>query len=793
MKNKLIVTLILATGIIIRVVYLFYSSQSATTNIARLCLNTKSLSIWQYGIIEIIFSSFFILTTYFIGKSLFNKKAGILSMLLVSIGPFNLIKTSAYPIGIYNPLLFLGSLSFLFAIIIRSRTKSLWIFSILGLICGISYWIHPYSLYFLIPCILFILKYLSISKGIIFFSSFLLGCSPRLIQPIHKMGLNDIEELFHFHTPDIISLQLNNMLGTKNILILFYLFCFIYFCWWLNKKAFDHPGVLLLFYTIWSVIIISRTKIPSFLDIHPAVLLFASFPYIIAFSIMEIFKRKKIFAIATLVALQLIDTTTNSAIYRKENIKEQNILNNLVNRLELNNINYVYTTPDLMPVITFLTNRSIDGSFKSPFNPAVVLPTEDGKVFTKNLKYTSRGYKKENLDKYTLFHSFILPIKKRKEISPENWTATSNYNNEGVNLAFDRNVDTRWTTQTEQIPGMYYTLDLGKETLIDKITFYLDKIIEDRPSGLKIEVSTDKINWEKAVYLENNENILFRARPQEYYFKSSMARYIRFEQIGYKELRYWSIIELFVYSPQGDVYQPDYSLDDLKLYLQKKKFGNIYTNYWLSANLENKNTNISGDIVLAKDPAIITGGAVRIDKLLKNYNIFYRKEIIGGFSVYYSLKYKTIEFKPIDKKNLTGISNIQTADVKKAFDNNLLTRWTTDTPQSPGYYFQIQLNEEDYVSGIRLWHKGSPNDAPRKITIKTLDEGSKWQVLEYTEDYSERLYWAEFSIITTNPKEYITYIFKPTKTKAIKLILEGYDPIYYWSIHELDVLTNEKS
>lgn len=783
MKNKLIVTLIFATGIIIRVVYLFYSSQYVTTNIARLP------SIWQCGIVEIIFSSFFILTTYFVGKSLFNRKTGIISMLLVSIGPFSLIRTSSYPTGIYNLILFLGSLSFLFAIKIRkgvSGAKGLWMFSVFGLICGISYWIHFYSICFLIPCFLFILKYLSIPKGIIFFFSFLLGSFPRLIQPIHNIELNDMVELLYFHAPDIISMQLNNMLGSKNILILFYLLSFIYFCWRMNKKAFNHPGVLFLFATIWSVIIISRTRTPSVLDIHPAVLLFASFPYIIAFSIMEIFKRKKLFAIITLIALQLIDTTINTVNYRKENIKEQNILNNLVKYLKLNSINYVYTTPDLIPVITFLTNKSIDGSFKSPFIPAVVLPIQDGKVFAENLRYTSSGYKEEDLDKYTLFYSFVLPTKKRREISPKKWTATSNYNTEEASLAFDRNVDTRWTTHAEQIPGMYYILDLGEEILIDKITIYLDKIIEDRPSGLKIEVSTDKTNWEEVVYLENNENVLFQARPLEYYFKPSLARYIRFEQIGYKELRYWSIIELFVYSPLGKVYKPNYRLDDLKLYLQKKKFSNIYTDYWLSANLENKNTNISGDIDLTENPVIITDGTTKIDKLLKDYNIFYKKDVIGGFNVYYSLRYKTVEFKSIDKKNLTGTSN-------KAFDNNLLTRWTTDTPQSLGHYFQIQLKEEDYVSGIRLWHKGSPNDAPRKITIKALDKDSKWQALEYNEDYSERLYWTGFSIITTNPKEYTTYVFKPIKTKLIQCISEGRDPNYYWSIHELDVLTNEKS
>lgn len=784
MKHRYILILILILAGIVRITYWLYTSPPITTEV----------SYWG-----LIFSLLFILSTYLVGKRLFGGAGGIVSALLVGFAPSVLIKFSMFPNGVYNIILFLGNLLFLLSIDIWEDSKvanKLYFI----LIAVISLWLHIYSIYFIIPCIFFIMFNKKRRIDILmWFIPLILLIILMLFKS--KIALNDLEEIIVYKARDVMAMQLYDMLDIKSlysvpgVIGIIYFAGFVYLCYRLRNRLFGSRESLILIFIIFSVLLISRVRAEPALDFSPSIFLYAGFSYVV----VHMMKRHRLLLLCLalfIVTLQIQDCILSAINEREENIVKKQELDRLINSLQREDMHFLYTIPEIMPFINFLAGgdiiaESYDRYSVVPSQPAVALPVSGGIRFERDLRYICKDFKKVPLGRYMLFYSFTQPSAERREIPPLVWDASANYNNEDAKLAFDRDVTTRWTTHVRKIPNMYFQLDLGVEIIFDKIIFYLDRHELDRPIALNIEVSSDKENWEKVVYIED-DNILFWSGPylywqnhadrQEYYFEPVRARYIRINQLGFQEEdhNYWAITEVFIYTPIGDCRKLNYDMSVLNPYIREK---GLYADYWLKGPIE----KIGEKIDMSSNPIIIVDSNTNIDDNLKRYDIDYKRDVAGDFLIYHLYN---PGFSVLDKKNLTGSSNIQTRGVEKAFDNDLETRWTTDRVQEQGYYYEIDLREERTVSGVRLWHKGSPNDWPRDIRIEVLDSDSKWKAMGCKRDFSDSLYWTGFSIITDNSECY-TYVFSPVKIRAIRCILTEGDNRYYWSIHEIDMLTTE--
>ncbi len=107
-------------------------------------------------------------------------------------------------------------------------------------------------------------------------------------------------------------------------------------------------------------------------------------------------------------------------------------------------------------------------------------------------------------------------------------------------------------------------------------------------------------------------------------------------------------------------------------------------------------------------------------------------------------------------------------NVRQAIDNNPYTRWSTLQPQRPGMWFQIDLDEVQTLSQVRLDNEPSPLDYPRGYIVKVSRDGHNW------------------TTVADNPlnDRPLNVTFSPRQVRFIRIEQTGSDPVFWWSIHE---------
>lgn len=142
-----------------------------------------------------------------------------------------------------------------------------------------------------------------------------------------------------------------------------------------------------------------------------------------------------------------------------------------------------------------------------------------------------------------------------KEITPERWTALTDYNDATVRFAFDGNLETRWRSGRQQHQGDSFTLDLHDIYGINAISIELGQYYREYPRKIILEVSEDGINWENT-RTENNVllDLLYSSikTPKNVNYilmiKPIRARYIRLTLAEINDIFYWSVPEIKVFS-----------------------------------------------------------------------------------------------------------------------------------------------------------------------------------------------------------------------------------------------------
>ena len=119
--------------------------------------------------------------------------------------------------------------------------------------------------------------------------------------------------------------------------------------------------------------------------------------------------------------------------------------------------------------------------------------------------------------------------------------------------------------------------------------------------------------------------------------------------------------------------------------------------------------------------------------------------------------------------NATGLAN--------AVDGDASTRYDTKTFQVPGMWLQIELPAATAITGLRLDNSVSAGDYPRGYTVELSADAIEWAK----------------PVATGEGKGGVTEIKFPTaKTQFIRITQTGKTPGTFWSIHELDVLSDSK-
>jgi hypothetical protein len=109
-----------------------------------------------------------------------------------------------------------------------------------------------------------------------------------------------------------------------------------------------------------------------------------------------------------------------------------------------------------------------------------------------------------------------------------------------------------------------------------------------------------------------------------------------------------------------------------------------------------------------------------------------------------------------------------------AIDGKMDTRYDTGVPQATNMWVQIELPAATNIAGVYLDAGTSPKDFPKKYKVEVSADGKDW---------------GKKPVASGSGNARTTEImFKPVKTKFIRITQTGESKDRWWSIHEMQLL-----
>ncbi|MFC2169763.1 discoidin domain-containing protein [Acidobacteriota bacterium] len=137
-----------------------------------------------------------------------------------------------------------------------------------------------------------------------------------------------------------------------------------------------------------------------------------------------------------------------------------------------------------------------------------------------------------------------------KKLSKTGWRAYSNVSYKKTALAFDGNISTRWEGGPQR-KGAFFQLDLGRSSYIRGVSLKLGEKCLEYPRTCQVELSTDKVVWEKVAEEDKIDSIISLLRKEgcslDIAFPKRKARYIKITNLRTQKKLSWSISEIEVF------------------------------------------------------------------------------------------------------------------------------------------------------------------------------------------------------------------------------------------------------
>jgi len=448
--------------------------------------------------------------------------------------------------------------------------------------------------------------------------------------------------------------------------------------------------------------------------------------------------------------------------------------------------------------------------------PAYLYPWPDT-LWADNLKALGGGYRKTTpAPGFALYTDFIPPPGPFVPLSRRGWSATASSEQDLTRDAFDGDMLTGWYSTQEA--GIFFLLDLGRTEIINKVSWWPGSY-RHIPAGYQIEVSETGNNWQIVSRVEDYVGPFFWSGPGpmikirrgrvEAYFNPVPSRFLKITLIKSRPDEIWSINELLVYKTdganKGTAAGAD-TLQGLTALLKEQGVKQAYGNHWLSAVIQVKSggtirtmgsNHFSGDngevvppldlidsIELTPTTAMVIDRTElpEVEEMLEWYGVTFQQKAFGPYRVFYH--FLKVPRVPLDRSRWRASANANQQEVSLALDGNLRTRWTSLKPKSPDLYFELDLGRMETVGGMTLNQGRSLRDYPRDLKLFVSPDGKSWRNVE-TQWVSD-LYWAGNRLFNKRGDR-LTYFFQPVSCRYLRLEQGGSDPVYYWSIHEIDL------
>ena len=132
----------------------------------------------------------------------------------------------------------------------------------------------------------------------------------------------------------------------------------------------------------------------------------------------------------------------------------------------------------------------------------------------------------------------------------------------------------------------------------------------------------------------------------------------------------------------------------------------------------------------------------------------------------------------LDRSNWSLETNRNAADSFFAIDGNSGTRWTTRQSQRDGQFFEVNFNSTNTFNQVVLDTSGSSRDYPREYELQVSNDGSNFTTVATAIPDSSGI---------------TTIDFRSQTASHIRIEQNGSDNRYWWSIHEMNVFSDDVS
>lgn len=128
-----------------------------------------------------------------------------------------------------------------------------------------------------------------------------------------------------------------------------------------------------------------------------------------------------------------------------------------------------------------------------------------------------------------------------RDMDPKKWKAKASHAGHDASHAFDRNPNTRWSSNTPSVKGMWFTLDLGENAFISEAVLDTENSGGDTPNGYEVFVSNDGKNWTGPVAQGDGNT-----HGKTVIALATQARHLKFVTTDGRKGLHWSIHEIYV-------------------------------------------------------------------------------------------------------------------------------------------------------------------------------------------------------------------------------------------------------
>ena len=492
----------------------------------------------------------------------------------------------------------------------------------------------------------------------------------------------------------------------------------------------------------------------------------------------------------------------------------------LIKTFEKLGIRYCYGDSRITQVITFESKEKIIASDyygwrnydylrmvdRAPSQEvAIVTHRKLGGPFPETMEATLQllggYYEKKEVGDYVFWYHFEEPGYPLRSIPSEGWKVTASQEAGQCPLVKDRDIFTVWRAPKKS--GEWLQIDLGPVKRMGKISFLPGPVDIDVPNQFKLEISIDGTSWKTLKEVQDYMPGLywFQGRPRldkdlrvEIVFPPLEGRFLRITNLsnGSDPNECWTIAELFIY--EEALSDKQVQGPALKYFDQAKKL----LDHWMddptgpqpsalriSTNFRKKQvdwTMVLQSVSLAiheapdwEEPHHLFGQAVMFGDLLNSGGIPKGKPLKDPLDLF---PQKDLTLIPSKHWKVTSSPNSQEAQL--AVDGNPFTRWTSLKGQEAGMFFQVDLGTGYLVKSFSLFLSSSLYDYPRGLTVLSSLDGEHWQDIQVNPH-------SDYAFDQTQLYKKMTYRFLPIKTRYLRLMETGKDPIFWWSIYDLAI------